>query len=132
MASGSSGDGVGAVTRDVPQSTVSGPPAGQPIEPSGTKQTLKEMVDAIKQELELGGSMASVIRQANELMGLAPYSLTLPEQAEQLMSRLGVWTVGLTRLLQRSALCNLQPMLTGIDSMTSSASVRRRLAAASV
>jgi hypothetical protein len=90
MASGSSGDGVGAVTRDVPQSTVSGPPAGQPIEPSGTKQTLKEMVDAIKQELELGGSMASVIRQANELMGLAPYSLTLPEQAEQLMSRLGV------------------------------------------
>ena len=79
-----------AVTRDVPQSTVSRPPAGQPIEPSGTKQTLKEMVDAIKQELELGGSMASVIRQANELMGLAPYSLTLPEQAEQLMSRLGV------------------------------------------
>ena len=77
-----------AVTRDVPQST--GPPAGQPIEPCGTKQTLKEMVDAIKQELELGGSMASVIRQANELMGLAPYSLTLPEQAEQLMSRLGV------------------------------------------
>ena len=76
------------MTRDVPQSTVSGPPAGQPIEPSGTKQTLKEMVDAIKQELELGGSMASVIRQANELMGLAPYSLTLPEQAEQLMSRL--------------------------------------------